>query len=452
MTLFLILSIAFSKCAKIKYRKSVFDMSDEEITRWQKSHVALYQSGILSQMTKIHGTYQTIHQDNHIWGWHREFTNWYEEELIKIDPQVILPYYPWIYDAEAPELSSVWDDSILGGSQLSWNGNSFDPVCIPSGPFVGLVDNEGQCVKRQFDRQGHTGFPQDLLYKIGRGPTDPVALKIQLYGESSFEQWIAAATPEYFVSLLNTPHFLVHLFVGGSQSWFKTSCFDGLFWLHHGFMDYILDIWLKAHPDQIQNWPEAGWKLDHFGMTTMEVLEKDYCVEYIPPSKKGSLNSQQYNTTNRVIPNIPQSPRISDMGMNPEYVRKSYNENKKIIVVTDIKKKYSTGSPSFTKNRKIPGVDAIIDGLLNTFNIKLSATDVSLIKNVVGDAQNLQSLTSMVKDIINAFQNTNSSTYTPPAKNTSYSTEPEFKNGIYPTSDSSSYNFIMLSLIFAYLL
>ena len=408
-------------------------MSEVEVQRWQHGHNTLYQKGVLQRMTKIHGTYQTIHQDSHLWAWHREFLNWYEEELLIVDPQMILPYYPWVYDAETPELSSVWEDNILGGSRVQWDGQTYQAQCVPSGPFKAIRDNEGQCLQRQFDKQGHTGFPQDLLHKIGKGPTHPNSLKIQLYGVNSYKQWLNTADPNHFVSLLSTPHFLIHLFVGGSQRWFKSSCFDGLFWLHHGFMDFILDDWMKLHPGQIQNWPESNWKLDHFQITTGEVLRKDYCVRYIRPSKKGSgeaptrspietpdVDSPEYTKpVSRVIPQIPMQP-IIDMGMNPAKVRKSYEDNKKIIVITDIKQKYSTGTT--THQKPIPGIDSIIDGVVAALNIKLSANDVALIKSVAKDMTNFGNINNMIQEFVGALRTGRDSTYPDEGMETSNST------------------------------
>ena len=424
ISLFLIHAVV-GQCTTYKYRKSVFDMTAVEVQRWQNGHLQLYSKGKLQEMTRIHGTYQTIHKDAHLWAWHREFLNWYEEELLQIDPNVILPYFPWIYDADAPELSDVWNDNIIGGSQVVWDGQTYQAQCIPSGPFKNLMDNEGKCVSRQFDRTGKTGFPQDLLYKIGQTPTSQSNIKIQLYGENSYNQWLNTADPNYFVSLLSTPHFLIHLFVGGSQNWFKSSCFDGLFWLHHGFMDFILDDWLKMHPDQIQNWPESNWKLDHFQITTGEVLRKDYCVRYIRPLKKGSghiptetsapvsqstdLDDSDQYSNDRIIPRIPEQP-IIEMGMNPAYIKKSYEENQKIIVITDIKQKYSKGSTT-PQSKSIPGLDTIIDGIVAALKINISSNDLALIKSVTKGMSNFGSINSVIQEFVKSLKYGQSGAY-----------------------------------------
>ena len=402
-----LISSSFADCQTYKYRKSVFDMDQSEIEKWQSGHMALYNNGVLQEMTRIHGTYQTIHDNAHLWAWHREFLNWYEEELLKVNPETVLPYFPWIYDAEVPELSKVWNEDILGGSNVQWDGRDYQAVCVPNGPFTRIVDNQGQCLQRQFDKQGHTGFPQDLLYQIGKQPTRPDLLKIQLYGESSYEQWLNTADPNQFVSLLDVPHFLVHLFVGGSQRWFSSSCFDGLFWLHHSFMDFILDDWLKMHPDQVQNWPQSDWKLDYFGKTTKEVLETDYCVRYIRPVVKGSGNKPSpgtspipgQGTSDRVIPMIPEQPMVK-MGMNIKSMQKSYNENKKIIVITKIKGKY--GSKKTTN--ATPGMDQIIDTILASVKINLNKNDVALIKNVAKDLTNWSDLPKMISEFVEALK------------------------------------------------
>eukprot|EP00835_Amoeboradix_gromovi_P002404 NODE_136_length_18060_cov_0.656645.p2 type:complete len:462 gc:universal NODE_136_length_18060_cov_0.656645:10268-11653(+) len=417
ISLILIVSV-FGKCSTIKYRKSILDMTEMEIRTWQNGHLALYKSGKLQEMTAIHGTAKTIHQDAHLWAWHREFLNWYEEELLAVDPEVILPYFPWIYDAEAPELSKVWEDDILGSSQVTWDPSTqtYQAVCIPSGPFKGLIDNQGLCVQRQFDKSGKTGYPQDLLWKIGKAPTNPVDLKIKLYGVSSYEQWISTSNPTQFVSLLSTPHFLVHLFVGGSQRFFKSSCFDGLFWNHHTFMDSVLQDWLDSNPNMVDQWPESDWVLEHFQITTREVLKKDYCVRYIKPINKGSTsqftnaNTNQKSQQNdyRVIPSIPEN-RIISMGMDPAVVQKSYDENRKIILITDIKKKYS--GPSYKNDiHDTAGINTIIDGVVSALNLKLGDSDIALIKNVA-KGLSIGSIAGFIKDFSDAINVSGPSDY-----------------------------------------
>ncbi|KAJ9061205.1 hypothetical protein DSO57_1022883 [Entomophthora muscae] len=75
--------------------------------------------------TRVHLEHQTrIHGTSIFLPWHRQFTYMYEQELRKIDPRVVLPYWDWSLDSAEPHRSRVLQ--AMGG-----NGQRNRDYCYP---------------------------------------------------------------------------------------------------------------------------------------------------------------------------------------------------------------------------------------------------------------------------------------------------------------------------------
>ncbi|RKP22903.1 hypothetical protein SYNPS1DRAFT_25166 [Syncephalis pseudoplumigaleata] len=101
--------------------------------------------------------------------WHRAFIREFEASLQEVDPDIMLPYWDWSYDSQAPELSPVFRSGWFGG-----NGRPSDG-CVADGHFASWrpAYPEPHCLRRKWN-QGDTisaFHPPETLEVLVRNAT-----------------------------------------------------------------------------------------------------------------------------------------------------------------------------------------------------------------------------------------------------------------------------------------
>ncbi|KAI8055653.1 hypothetical protein BDF22DRAFT_618057, partial [Syncephalis plumigaleata] len=170
--------------------------------------------------------YAKLHNDNAPFShgsaaflpWHRRFLRELEIDLQKIDASVMLPFWDWRIDSQAPETSIVFSKEYFGG-------NGDHRGCITDGPFADAKPYYMQpnCIQRRFDYKKNIG----AFYS-------PEAIQSLINNSKDFST--------FSVQLEGTCHARVHNGIGGGMlNMYSPS--DPLFFMHHTMIDRIWWQW-----------------------------------------------------------------------------------------------------------------------------------------------------------------------------------------------------------------
>ncbi|KAJ3082763.1 hypothetical protein HK102_001471 [Quaeritorhiza haematococci] len=201
--------------------------------------------------------------------WHRWFLHEFELELKKIDPSIVLPYWDWSLDSQAPERSPLLTPAAFGGNGDSRQGGS---GCVTDGAFAGWTRSlpERGCLTRQFD--GTRGriqpyhSPEQMESIVNEQPTSYDRFRTQLE---------------------SVPHGRVHVGIGGDMNT-MASPNDPLFWLHHANVDRYWWLWQQKNPSLAKTYSGAGATSPNDEMPpfnirvsdTLDTLQGQFCYKY----------------------------------------------------------------------------------------------------------------------------------------------------------------------------
>lgn len=179
--------------------------------------------------------------------WHREFLRLFEEDLQKVNPSVVLPYWDWAADSKRknPGRSPIWSPSFMGG-----NGNPDRDFIVEDGPFAAgrweTIDEAGNLagpLKRSFgESSGAPTLPtrKDVYDALQAVPYDRPPW--DMTSEPSFRNLL-----EGFIDGPQL-HNRVHGWVGGHMGNVPTAPNDPVFFLHHANVDRLWAMWQIIHP------------------------------------------------------------------------------------------------------------------------------------------------------------------------------------------------------------
>ncbi|RKP25630.1 hypothetical protein SYNPS1DRAFT_28642 [Syncephalis pseudoplumigaleata] len=217
------------RCRSIRNRREIRTLSDAERNRFFAA-VRAIQSG---PRPTTYDRFVQTHYDNrltaHGWPWflpwHRALIREFERKLQEHDPTVMLPYWDWAYDSQAPEQSPVWHSTWLGG-----NGQPGDR-CVTDGVFAQWQPfyPEPHCLRRDW-AGGQNVIP--ALYS-------PEMLNALAQRSMTFTDFNRQTE--------SPPHNAVHVSVGSDMGTMY-SANDPIFWIHHAFVDKQWNDWQRLHP------------------------------------------------------------------------------------------------------------------------------------------------------------------------------------------------------------
>lgn len=176
------------------------------------------------------------HRDSGFLPWHREYLLRYEEELVKVDPRVSLPYWNWGL-GEADETDGLFEDDRMGQR----NGVISSGYFSPDGHTDFQLGWEIHENLRRFGiskalHRGTTAWPAGDL------PSADDVLRVLAY--TDYGTFLNGIGVEIGLERL---HGTVHGLVGGHMSNFSSPN-DPLFFMHHAQVDRIWAMWQREHP------------------------------------------------------------------------------------------------------------------------------------------------------------------------------------------------------------
>lgn len=258
----------------MKIRYSWTDLPPEEKTRFKNAHRRLHEiSDRVDYLAEKHDI------NSEIWHWnayffpiHREFIREYEYYLEQVDPDIIMPYWDWSYDAARPWNSDIWNYFSRDGTNCVTDGTLGNKPAAHS-PWQG-------CLYRNISANGPSaGYFADG-FVLGQMERD----------NTRFYAWASAMEAG--------PHATGHEAIGGIvQTYFAP--YDPLFWMHHIYLDKLWDDWQRTHPGAINDFygPQNYWdgpnspsnqatasdRIPGFSRSVNQVLDiLDDCYFYAP--------------------------------------------------------------------------------------------------------------------------------------------------------------------------
>lgn len=232
VTLFFSAVEAFAQtCPRgVLYRKEVRTLTDDERNRFiaavKKLHTPQAGSDIsqYDQLVKVHIDNKDVVRNTALFfPFLRSYLLEFERELQKIDPTVMVPYWNWSYDSQAPERSPVFSYNFMGG-----NGRAGG--CVTDGKFSGwrVSYPTPHCLQRRFDAGNRINsfYSSDVITRIMAQSTDYAALRKAI---------------EF------APSGSVHVGIGGDMALMQAPN-DPIFWLHIAYLDKIWWRWQQISP------------------------------------------------------------------------------------------------------------------------------------------------------------------------------------------------------------
>lgn len=264
-------------CNGRRDRLEIRDMNPEQRRQWRDAITALRADrdengdSEWDRLVQLHIDFNDeAHDGSYFLPWHRLFLLRLENALRKYQPDLAFPYWDWAQDAADAAMSPVWKEDFAGGAQ-----RGSQP--IQSGTFENIDARRPveHIVRRDFTSGVSGEIP--LLWSIG--PLD------QLTKEEAWSN---------FTDGMEAAHALPHMYIGGDMSDIFRAPNDPVFYLHHGFVDWL---WTerqkitglnqfggthdfeqgteKASPDRI---------LEAYGVPTRAAFNLE-CVYYVPPNR-----------------------------------------------------------------------------------------------------------------------------------------------------------------------
>lgn len=252
-----------------------------------------YQAAIHgSMMTGMPDWNTCQHNDDFFWSWHRMYLYWFERIVRSQsgDPSFSLPYWDWQTNGILPPnfRTPTLGNPLYTSLRHSWINNGTGSVDNPAGVLTSGVNS---------------AFAQPI------------------FGGASGA-----------VELIQTPHGIVHVNVGGSMSSILTAATDPIFFLHHANVDRLWDLWLTQGGGQSDPTNDNTWDTTVFSffdengvaqnMTSCDVLraanQLNYTYEGEPPQVNQYCGNAPLCTANytTLFDNCIQKP--------PFYLRPNY--------------------------------------------------------------------------------------------------------------------------------
>lgn len=212
-------------CIGRRERKDIRDLTPDERARWVRAVRKLMEQpadGGLSeweQLTQLHFMHgDEAHGGCYFLPWHRLFLLKIENLMRVHEPDVTMPYWDWTRDSLDASVSEIWGSEYIGGAQR-------ENQPIPDGPFAGLVSRfpDWHTVARNF----WSGSSRNMN---------------AFWTWNDLERVVSQQSWADFADGIESAHILPHNEIGGDMRSTDTAPNDPVFYLHHGYVDYLYQI------------------------------------------------------------------------------------------------------------------------------------------------------------------------------------------------------------------
>ena len=200
--------------------------------------------------------------------WHRAYLYFFELALQDRVPGVAIPWWDWISDeAHAQGVPPIFSDRAVSGQ--------------PNPFFDAEFDWDRDLVARVRQEPGLRGTMTGGTRPRTRRDQD---VPDELPRKQTIDDILQAPTFEDFSSRLETPHGMVHVWVGGSMSQVPTAAYDPIFWSHHSMVDRLWYLWQMNHRSISLPLSLLNEALPPFSVTVGQMLDisrlgYDYAVQ-----------------------------------------------------------------------------------------------------------------------------------------------------------------------------
>jgi hypothetical protein len=321
--------IGQSQCSsdKIKIRKNIMSFSPSELKAWFNVTRAFAETGRFNELAQIHGyNTQRIHGVDLFLPWHRKFLAVYEEELLKFNSKVILPFIDWPDHSSEPHKHPVLQSDMYGS-----NGDRNKNWCLTNGAFANLqiTNPNRKCLQRRYNLSDNT--------------------KLRPFSSKEEVQSIIDSKNSYTdfrKAIEGNPHNLPHVYIGdGTFDIYQVySPSDPIFYLHHTFIDNMWYQWQSKKESRFSEYssdskngskndqliylggivkdvldPRTGsncYKYEHWGINIMEGLEGS-------PALENNQNSTAEEQTSRSMRTPAKTKNIWDRIRDVPFDKKS---------------------------------------------------------------------------------------------------------------------------------
>jgi len=241
-------------CSKPSARKEIHDVTDEEFEKFAAAVNKLKKRGDWEKIISFHHE-NGRHGSPNFLSWHHGFLNDIEclMRVAILDDSLFIPYWNWAMEQGTARNSAVWGPKRMG----SLNENDDDArgaeYCVKDGAFGSDTESSSftgdDCIKRD---GSFIVVPQNWmsihLAIAGRN-------RCGCKWEQQSSGWVCA--PVYCTGkdqdtevqmsryLEGSLHNSVHVAIGGQGGHMSRmrSPYDPVFFMHHGFVDYMWQLW-----------------------------------------------------------------------------------------------------------------------------------------------------------------------------------------------------------------
>jgi tyrosinase len=268
------------QCAcSLRHRKEINDLTDEEFAKFANALNKLKADGTWANISMVH---LMSDSQNHPGGrshgspiflpWHRKYFIEVENRLQMAanDCSVSIPYWNWALEIPTFLESKIFHADRMGSLNADLNGATIDEsdgMCVKDGAFGSeSAGSQFGHAKNELGDAFNRGQGSDCILRAGRAPsaqsyaTILSTLEQPALGISQYEQM------SYYLE--RDLHNFFHGAIGGyartSNGWSSghmsgfTSPYDPIFFMHHGFIDFLWSKWQTVHVDDEDRLHRSG--------------------------------------------------------------------------------------------------------------------------------------------------------------------------------------------------
>ncbi|KAI9136252.1 hypothetical protein BKA69DRAFT_1127026 [Paraphysoderma sedebokerense] len=220
-----------SACPKIKIRKEIRSLSNDEVKDLIDAIKKMKDEGVYDKFTQKHFDGLKYHGTMWFYPFHRAMVNEFEEEMLKRSKGIVkgLPYWDEGRDFNAPFDSKIFTPAYFGDVVYG------QKHCLKA-PFEGWTHN-GKCVEREVQTPNILSASSSETWLV---PSHSLASGLSTF--SSFETFSRLTE--------GIPHGPTHVWIGGNMLDVTVSPADPMFWIHHNYVDFIWATWQRSRNGQ----------------------------------------------------------------------------------------------------------------------------------------------------------------------------------------------------------
>lgn len=254
-------------------RKEIHDLTPEEWEKFAKAVNRLKDDGTWKEIAEAHvesmKAKHISHESAIFLPWHRKFQMEVENRLQMAmnDCSITIPYWNWALELPNFRNSDVWNSTMFGALKhrgyQSWRKRG----CVQDGAFGSETDDSTFGKGEEPDVEGGTNDYSDCIVRDGQQMANMPYTELMAHLQQTDFNMTMFDYMSWFMEY--NIHNAFHVAVGGpgssryssSTGYMATmsSPFDPIFFLHHGFVDFLFQKWQDIHLVESDRWFHRQW-------------------------------------------------------------------------------------------------------------------------------------------------------------------------------------------------